>query len=80
MDISVQDSKQRTPLHWAVYSQSHIVLEFILAHKQNLELKDIFGYTALHKAVTQVTSDGSTMIVKTLIVRGAMKETLTDQG
>jgi len=32
MRISEPDSKRRTPLHWAIHSNSRKVLEYILAH------------------------------------------------
>ena len=48
MDVAVRDIKNRTPLHWAVNSDSRTVLEYILAHPQDLELKDNHGNTALH--------------------------------
>ena len=32
MDMTLQDTKGRTPLHWAVYCDSNFVIEYILAH------------------------------------------------
>ena len=67
------DAKGRTPLHWAVHYSSNYVLEYILAVKQNLEIRDDFGYTALHKAIPQVSYLDSDIVVKTLVMRGANK-------
>ena len=57
MDIAAQDDKQRTALHWLIFCKSYCSLEFVLAHQQNLELRDKFGHTALHRAVFQVDVD-----------------------
>ena len=32
MDISKQDKKGRTPLHWIIFCRSYLTLEFVLAH------------------------------------------------
>ena len=80
MDIASQDDKQRTALHWLIYCKSFCSLEFVLAHEQDLELKDKFGHTALHRAMFQVDVDKSVSVIKTLIVRGADKNALTDDG
>ena len=48
MAIDTQDSKGRTPLHWAVQLSSKLSLEYILAHEQDLEVQDSFGHTPLH--------------------------------
>ena len=78
MSISTPDSKQRTPLHWAIFSSAKLTLEYILALDQDLEVKDSLGYTALHRAISMLAKEESLMLVKTLIVRGAKIETKTD--
>ena len=45
-----------------------------------MELKDKFGHTALHRAMFQLDVDKSVSVIKTLIVRGADKNALTDDG
>ena len=48
---------------------------------QNLELKDSDGFTALHKAISQLSvTESSTLFIKTLRLRGASNKTKTDAG
>ena len=81
MDSAPQDARKRTPLHWAVHLNSKLCLEYILAHEQDLEMKDSFGHTALHKAILLILRhEESLVFVKTLIIRGASFETRTDKN
>ena len=51
IDVSLLDIKRRSPLHWAVVNSSRLILEYILAHEQDLEVKDFDGMTPLHLAI-----------------------------
>lgn len=81
MDIGLPDLKQRTPLHWAIHNMSKLSLEYILAYDQNLEIRDSLGHTPLHKAILMQSKERDCLIfVKTLIIRGANKKSLTIDG
>ena len=80
MDVSEMDAQRRTPLHWACFNLSTLCLEYILAFEQDLELMDAFGQTALHKACEMAQFENSYIFIKTLIIRGANKHALTEDG
>lgn len=68
ISLSSLDNSKSTPLHWASFSNSEIVTEFILAVGViDLDLKDIQGQTPLHLAA----SYGNTRIVRRLLLKGA---------
>ena len=67
-------------MHWAVHCKSKLILEYILAHEQDLEAKDKFGHTPLHHAIITLDKDQSLLFVKTLLSRGADAKTKTDSG
>lgn len=71
VDIDIRDAKKSTPLHWACFTRSEMALNYILSMKPDLEAADIFGFTPLHIAVTCVQKLGSTRNVKSLLLRGA---------
>jgi ankyrin repeat protein len=54
LDIRSKDQRLSTPLHWACYSKSEIALCYLLAWINDLEDRDIEGYTPLHLAVKSV--------------------------
>ena len=79
--IDTKDAKNRTPLHWAVHCFGTKILEYILAHDQDLEAQDAFGHTPLHAAILTLSSeDNSLMFLKVLIVRGANIQAITADG
>lgn len=80
MDIKSRDHRNSTPLHWACYSKSEIALCYLLAWMDDLEEKDIEGYTALHLAVKSVEQIRTTRPVRTLLVRGASRDSVDKQG
>jgi ankyrin repeat protein len=80
MDIKSRDHRNSTPLHWACYSKSEIALCYLLAWQDSIEEKDIEGYTALHLAVKSVEQIRSTRPVRTLLVRGANRDSVDKQG
>lgn len=51
MDINTKDKVGSTPLHWACYTGSENVLNFILARNPEINVQDKDGYTPLHLAV-----------------------------
>lgn len=68
ISLSSLDNSKSTPLHWAAFSNSEIVTEYILAAGSvDLDLKDNEGQTPLHLA----TSYGNTRIVRRLLLKGA---------
>ena len=66
-------------MHWAVHFKNRLILEYVLAIEQDLELKDSFGHTALHHAMKSVDKDQKLLFVKTLLTRGANPKTLTSK-
>ena len=76
MDLRSKDNRQSTPIHWACYSKSEIALCYLLAWISDLEDKDNEGYTPLHLAVKSVEQLRSTRPVRTLLVRGAKRDSL----
>lgn len=77
ISLSSLDNNKSTPLHWAAYSNSETVTEYILASNQtNLDLKDIDGQTPLHLAA----SYGNTRIVRRLLLKGANRYLKNNEG
>lgn len=77
ISLSSLDNSKSTPLHWAAYSNSETVTEYILASNQvNLDLKDIEGQTPLHLAA----SYGNTRIVRRLLLKGANRYLKNNEG
>ena len=80
MDVRLLDVKRRSPLHWAIVNSSRLTLEYILAHDQDLEVRDFDGMTPLHLAILTLPKEQSPIFVKTLIVRGSKIDALTERG
>jgi len=57
-----------------------MALNYLLSMSPNLEAKDIKGYTPLHIAIPSVEKLGSTRSVKALLLRGADRNSLDNQG
>jgi ankyrin repeat protein len=74
MDLSIKDNRGSTPLHWACYSKSEIAMCYILSWTQNLNEKDIEGFTPLHLAVRSVDALKSSRPVRSLLIRGASRD------
>jgi ankyrin repeat protein len=80
MNIKSLDHRNSTPLHWACYSKSEIALCYLLAWLDDLEDKDIEGYTPLHLAVKSVEQIRTTRPVRILLVRGSNRDSVDKQG
>jgi len=74
MDLRCKDSRGSTPLHWACYSKSEIALCYLLSWVKVLDDQDIEGYTPLHLAVKSVETLRSTRPVRSLLIRGASRD------
>lgn len=55
-------------------------MAYILAYKPDLEIKDENGYTPLHLAVSTMKSEMSTRTVRALLLYGAKRDQVTDEG
>jgi ankyrin repeat protein len=51
LDINSRDSVNSTPLHWACYTGSQDVVNYILALNPQIDIQDKEGFSALHLAV-----------------------------
>ena len=71
MDINIRDPKNCTPLHWAIFTNSELAVNYILSMKPNLEAKDVRGLTPLHLAINRIEPGGSVRIMKSLLLKGA---------
>ena len=80
MDLKSRDNRGSTPLHWACYSKSEIALNYILSWITDLEDQDTEGYTPLHLAVKSVETLRSTRPVRALLIRGASRNVLDNNG
>jgi ankyrin repeat protein len=49
-DPNKEDSRERTPLHWAAKNGHEKVVEMLLHHNPNVDKKDLEGSTALYLA------------------------------
>ena len=77
IDTNGKDSKGSTPLHWACYSGSEKVVEYLLAQPGILlDEKDQDGHTPLHIAVAY----GYSKIVRKLLVAGADRKATNGKG
>jgi len=80
IDVNIRDSKQSTPLHWACYTRSEMALNFLLSMKPDLEAQDVTGFTPLHIAIMCVEKLGSSRNVKSLLLRGAKRDSKDNNG
>lgn len=80
MSINEQDNKGSTPLHWACYSRSEFALSYVLALNPDLEIKDKMGFTPLHLAIRSVDELKSTRPVRALLLKGASRKAISDEG
>ena len=71
--ISEKDSKGGIPLHWAAYQGSEVSASLLLSWDSSLiDSQDNEGQTPLHLA----TLSGSSRIIRTLLVKGADRNSL----
>ena len=76
LTICEADAKGGIPLHWASYMGSEISASLLLSWNPKLiEEKDNEGQTALHLA----TLSGCSKIIRTLLIKGASRETLDNK-
>lgn len=77
LDLNNCDLKLSTPLHWAAFSGSQKIVEYLLAQKGiQLNPVDVEGFTPLHLATTY----GNSKIVKKLLIAGADRSNITNKG
>ena len=68
LGVNTKDRNLCTPLHWAVYVSSPICVSYLLAQpKIQINAKDVWGQTPLHKSVRK----GDLRVIKQLLVKGA---------
>lgn len=79
-DLKSRDNRLSTPLHWACYSKSEIALCYLISWMTDIEEQDIDGYTPLHLAVKSVEQLKSTRPVRTLLVKGASRDSRDKNG
>lgn len=80
LNINARDMRQCTPLHWACYSHSESALAYLLAQKPNINARDQEGLTPLHLAVRSVEVLDSCRPVRSLLIHGANKNILDNNG
>jgi ankyrin repeat protein len=71
ISINSRDRESSTPLHWACISQSHTVVQYLLAWGADVNSKDSAGFTPLHLAVKDLERHNKFSTVKKLIFKGA---------
>lgn len=71
ISINSRDRESSTPLHWACISQSHTVIQYLLAWGADVNAKDSAGFTPLHLAVKDLDKHEKLSTVKKLIFKGA---------
>jgi len=64
LDISSQDIKQSTPLHWAAFSGAELALSYIVAWDPQVSGKDSKGLTPLHLAVKSSEDNSSSRSIR----------------
>lgn len=76
MDLVCTDKRGSTPLHWACFQNSEVALIYLLGwlRRDQLDLKDCDGYTALHLAVKSSESLKSGRPLRALLTRGASRD------
>lgn len=68
LDINAKDLKKSTPLHWACYSGSDKIVQYLLAQPLiKIDEADLDGHTPLHIA----SAYGYSKIVKKLLLAGS---------
>lgn len=76
-NINAKDTKGSTPLHWASYSGSEKVVEYLLVQPGvELNERDQDGHTPLHIAVAY----GYSKIVRKLLIAGADRLLTNNKG
>lgn len=73
LDIRSTDFKKSTSLHWAIFSESELVVCYILARLQmnDLDCQDSEGNSYMHLAIKSVEELGSARPVRMLLFNGA---------
>ena len=67
MDANSKTRSANTPLHAAAYRGHTEVVELLVAHRADVNARDVRGWIPLHVAVDQ----GHTQVAELLIARGA---------
>ena len=82
LSLLERDDRGSTPLHWATYSKSEIAILYILSWMttEQLDARDMDGYTALHLAVKAVQTSESTRAVRALLIQGASRDVKDNKG
>jgi ankyrin repeat protein len=70
ISINSRDREMSTPLHWACISQSHTVVQYLLAWGADVNAKDSAGFTPLHLAVKDLEKHQDFSTCKKLIFKG----------
>ena len=79
LDINSKDNRGSSPLHWACYTRSDLVLPYVLALKPDIEQKDNLGFTPLHLAVRSYDGTKQTnKMIRAILLKGADRKALTN--
>lgn len=76
LDIDELDDANRTPLHLACLEGNENIALFIIAHSNNLTIKDTKGMTPLHLSAYS----GSYRLCRSLIVKGVNRQQKDKRG
>lgn len=71
ISINSRDRESSSPLHWACISNSHTVIQYLLAWGADVNARDSAGFTPLHLAVKNIESHKKYSTIKKLIFKGA---------
>ena len=75
--IYLKDKKGNTPIHWACYCNSDLILNFLLCYKDlNLNIKNKDGLVPLNLSILS----GNLKAIKKLIIRGADLNVVNNKG
>lgn len=80
VDLNLKDNSGTSALQWAVFSSAEVSASYLLSWSPDFDHRNDAGQTALHVAVTSADESESVRCIRFLLLRGADKEIVDNNG